>query len=582
MSCLACAADSAFSGEVQGPVLVETYSENFEKFNVDKPYRWETLGDTANLVIDKVEGYIGIRSPQGNQYGWVSPRLGKGGGITHDLNYSIYHRKNPEKFPKDYHLQLRVRTRLEPSRDYFTIRLKWFKNGTLSGESDYPVKKSYSVWTTLDFKGKVPPNSTEYQLLLTGPPLPQKREGLSFLVDEVTMKILIQDQPVAFPPDEELRKLKVNFPLNVREFHVWWHTPWHPADWVEMYQIDPEIRTPFAGLWDRTAWYVKRDFWQRDISSRQYPLIGPYDAFDREVIRWQVRTMKNTGLDGAFINLWPNRDQNGMGYGRTEVIFDRIMDAAEENNFKVALYDENWGKDIIANAARLVLFLKKNINREGYYRINGQPAIWMQNWMDYYPYTPQELEQLIAYVESQLGTDLYWVISLIRFNFPIQEKYKEFLKIKEIDCVDFRYAVEEIARNHQTGEISWYAMNEGLKDFLAYLKSSAVKHDWSASVSPGFDSVIDYTREPQVLYDGYIMPYQQRDHGLMFLKELYLISRQEVPPAFITIKSWNDYHEGHAIEPGYYYEGDTDSPFGLSRDPYFYTRLVANVLSKSF
>ena len=573
---------SASAKILERPVIVETYAENFENFNLDKPYRWETLGDTSCLVVDKVEGCIGIRSPQGQEYGWASLPLGKGGGITHDLNHSIYHRRNPERFPKNYRLQLRVKTSLNSSRDFFLVRLIWYADSEIIEEKNYPVKKAYSRWTALEFKGTVPAGATQYQLSLTGPPAPQRQAGLSFLVDDLSMKIYLQDIPVAFPPDDSLCAFKVNFPLNMREFHIWWHTPWHPADWPQMYEIDPGIRTPFAGLWDRTAWYIKRDYWQRDISSRQYPLIGPYDAFDKEIIRWQVRTMRNTGLDGAFINLWPSREQNGMGYGRTEVIFDRIIDAAEENNFKVALYDENWEKDIIANAARLVMFLKKYGRRDSYYRINGQPAIWMQNWMDNYPYTPQELKQLITYVEGKLGTDLYWVISLIRFNFPIRENYKEFLEIKEIDCVDFRYAVEEIAKNQDTGEISWYAMNEGLKDFMAYLKSSAVRHDWSASVSPGFDSVTDYTRVPQVLYNGYVMPYQARNHGLMFLKELYLISQQETPPAFITIKSWNDYHEGHAIEPGYYYEGDKDSPFGLSRDPYFYTKLVAGALSKTF
>ena len=582
ISLMLCSVFNAFAGDSKNPVIVETYSEKFEKYNINKPYRWTTIGDSSAMIVNKVEGYIGIQNPKDKDCGWASPLVGKGGGITHDINHSIYHRKNPEKFPKSYQLQLRVQANLYGSRDFFIVRLKWYNEGNLLKEMEYPIKEEYHNWTSLEFTGKVPERATEYQILFTGTPGTQSEQEISFLVDDLCMRIFIEDQPVAFPPEEQLRQMKINFPLNVREFHVWWHTPWHPSDWADMYEIDPNVKTPFSGLWDKTAWYVKRDYWQRDISSRQYPLIGPYDAFDREVIKWQVQTMKNTGLDGAFINLWPNRYQNNMGYGRTEVIFDRIIDAAEECNFTVALYDENWQKDLIANAARLVMFLKKYIDRPGYYKINGQPAIWMQNWMDFYPYNPKELKQLITYVEGQLATDLYWVISLIRFNFPIQDRYREFLKIEEIDCVDLRYAVEEIAKNQQTGEISWYAMNEGLKEFIAYLKSSSVKHDWSASVSPAFDSVDDYTREPQVLYNGYIMPYQQRDHGLMFLKELYLISRQEIPPAFITIKSWNDYHEGHAIEPGYYYEGDQDSPFGLSRDPYLYTELVANVLSKNF
>jgi hypothetical protein len=78
------------------------------------------------------------------------------------------------------------------------------------------------------------------------------------------------------------------------------------------------------------------------------------------------------------------------------------------------------------------------------------------------------------------------------------------------------------------------------------------------------------------------MPYQRRDEGLTFLKELFLLSQQDPPPAFVTIKSWNDYHEGHGIEPGYYYEGDKTKPFGMNQDPYFYTKLVAETLQTQF
>jgi len=370
ISFLFCSVDNVFTKDLKSSVIIETYSETFEKYNINKPYRWTTIGDSSALIVDKVEGYIGIQNPTGEHYGWVSPLVGKGGGITHDLNHSIYHKKDPEKFPKTYHLQLHVQTNLNGSRDYFMVKLKWYNEGELLEEMEYPIKKDYRSWKSLEFKGKVPRHATEYQFLLTGTPRTKGGDGFSILVDDLCMKIFIEDQPVSFPPEKQLREMKINFPLNVREFHVWWHTPWHPSDWVKMYEIDPNVKTPFSGLWDKAAWYVKRDYWQRDISSRQYPLIGPYDAFDREVIKWQVRTMKNTGLDGAFINLWPNRNQNRMGYGRTGVIFDRIMDAAEECNFKIGLFDENWSKDVIANAARLVMFFKKYKDREGFYKIN--------------------------------------------------------------------------------------------------------------------------------------------------------------------------------------------------------------------
>jgi len=291
--------------------------------------------------------------------------------------------------------------------------------------------------------------------------------------------------------------------------------------------------------------------------------------------------MRNTGLEGAFINLFPNRANFDMDYGKAERIFERILDAAEAAGFKVALYDENYRNDLIANAARDIAFLSQHIHRPGYYQINGQPAIWIQNFNEHL-YSPDQLRELIRYIQSKLNTDLYWVVSLFRFNRAVTEKRKSYLEIEEIDCVDFRYAVEEIAKNQQTGEISWFAMKEGLRDFVEALRGSTVKHDWSASVSPGFDTIVDYTRASDVITDGYVMPYQRRDGGLTLLKELHLLSQQDPPPAFVTIKSWNDYHEGHGIEPGFYYEGDETEPLGQNQDPYFYTKLIAETVGTQF
>jgi len=212
-----------------------------------------------------------------------------------------------------------------------------------------------------------------------------------------------------------------------------------------------------------------------------------------------------------------------VDYGREEAIFARILDAAEKAGFHVALYDENFRHELVANVVRDVSFLRKYIARPGYYRIKGQPAIWIQNFNEQL-YSPQELKQLINDVERELGVNLYWVVSLMRFNRPVTERRKEYLKIAEIDCVDFRYAVEEIAKNQETGEISWYAMREGLEDFTSALRSCTVKHDWSASVSPGFDTLVDYTRRESVIQSGYVMPYLRRDKGLTLLKELYLLA----------------------------------------------------------
>jgi hypothetical protein len=49
---------------------------------------------------------------------------------------------------------------------------------------------------------------------------------------------------------------------------------------------------------------------RHDIASGDYPLIGPYDQGDREVVRWHFRLAKAAGIDG-FCAVGGNRTCTG-------------------------------------------------------------------------------------------------------------------------------------------------------------------------------------------------------------------------------------------------------------------------------
>lgn len=72
----------------------------------------------------------------------------------------------------------------------------------------------------------------------------------------------------------------------------------------------------------------------RDIASVYYPLIGPYNSWDREVVRYHLRTAKAAGIQ-AFLVIWYGADS----YEDRQI--GTILDEAHQVGMRVALcYEE--------------------------------------------------------------------------------------------------------------------------------------------------------------------------------------------------------------------------------------------------
>src|ERR1022692_4502064 len=79
-------------------------------------------------------------------------------------------------------------------------------------------------------------------------------------------------------------------PILLAFYHPWYGTPWGSAQrWHKWDSYSfPERYHPEQ---------VKPNG-RHDIASGDYPLIGPYDQGDREVVRWHFRLAKAAGIDG--------------------------------------------------------------------------------------------------------------------------------------------------------------------------------------------------------------------------------------------------------------------------------------------
>ena len=152
----------------------------------------------------------------------------------------------------------------------------------------------------------------------------------------------------------------------------------------------------------------------REISSCAYPLIGPYDSDNPDVVRWHIRLAKAAGIDGFLVDWWgPGTWQNPSGLTRNA--FEKaILPAAEAEGFKVCLFDETpqFHDDLEQTIAWAADFLGKYKDSPAYLKIDGKPVYCIyQLWGG--RLKPEEGQRFIHEVEAQVGP-VYWVFDRVQ------------------------------------------------------------------------------------------------------------------------------------------------------------------------
>src|SRR5262245_40143815 len=124
-----------------------------------------------------------------------------------------------------------------------------------------------------------------------------------------------------------------NKPILLAFYHPWYGTPSGSAK--KWYKWD-SFR--FPGRYDPER--IKADG-RRDIACGDYPLIGPYDQGDREVVRWHFRLAKASGIDGFLCSWWKFK-QGGSEWDKWQAdLFEKVLlPIARDEGFKVGVIDE--------------------------------------------------------------------------------------------------------------------------------------------------------------------------------------------------------------------------------------------------
>jgi hypothetical protein len=253
---------------------------------------------------------------------------------------------------------------------------------------------------------------------------------------------------------------------------------------------------------------------RREIASKFYPLIGPYDSGDVHVLEYHLLTMKLAGIDGVIVDWYGLTDYRD--YAILHRNTTRLLQQCERLGMKFVICYEDQTipalvesqrikeSDRVAHAVSEINWLHKYwFQSPSYVRFDGEPV-------------------MLSFGHAGL-TDAEWSRALRDIDSPIL------------------YYSQGYRRDGAVGGFGWPVPQQGMEHNDRFLAGAG---QWPDSIPVAFPRFVDIYGEAGV-GDGY--PPLPDQGGTTF--------RQTVTKAvnaktrMIQIATWNDWGEGTQIEP---------------------------------
>jgi hypothetical protein len=271
---------------------------------------------------------------------------------------------------------------------------------------------------------------------------------------------------------------------------------------------------------------------KRSIASHYYPLTGPYDSGDKDLLEYQVMLMKLSGVDGVIVD-WYGKE-SFWDYGKinssTHKLFKQIKKAGlvfaityEDRTIHNMLENGHPNvKDAHTHGKEVMLYLQENwFTDDAYLKFSGRPVLFVFGNPPYFSLN-SDWEELFSVLDvpPALVTQDGLVVSMAESSYPWPPMHLS--------------RGQELPRNE-------------LENYLNSFYEEASNWDYViASAFPGFHDIYE---EAGV---GSSYGYLDAKHGETF--EFTLQNALENDPDLIQIVTWNDYGEGTNIEPTMEYE----------------------------
>ena len=300
--------------------------------------------------------------------------------------------------------------------------------------------------------------------------------------------------------------------------------------------------------------------WRRYLNSVGYPLIGPYDSSQSGIMRWQLETARNAGLECLHVHLWPSIWDPGRDFTPLPV-FERVLEQAAALDFPVAVHDEvQFRRPNISKAQtpestirRATTLLRRYGNHPGWYKWNGMPVYYFQNWSNWID--AGQLQHVLEEVEKAVGP-VFWMVQM--------EPREDIYAIPQVRGVLgpsngwFLHTPPHGVGPHPWKELE-SQMRKAVKLGRKYDKTVGIL------VLTRFNNNNDRGKAGRGRIDA--------EDGMFFVKSMKLA--RELEPDFVLLHQWNDFEEGGFIEPARDYDG-------YNGDPFRYCRITAGFTGTTF
>ena len=253
---------------------------------------------------------------------------------------------------------------------------------------------------------------------------------------------------------------------------------------------------------------------RREIASHYYPLIGPYDSSDIDVLELHLLTMKLAGIDGVIVDWYGLTDFRD--YANLHRNTTRLLETAERLKMKFAICYEDQTIPALESGKRLA----------GKDRVTH--AVSEINWLGKYWF------QSPSYLKLQ-GKPVLLSFGL---NGLSDEEWTECLGKIAPQLV---YFSQQKKRPLAIGGFDWPIPSqpeESLKRFASESKQ------WKEAMPVAYPRFVDFYEQAKVGKSYGNVP---DDGGKRYAKMLK--SALESKASIIQIATWNDWSEGTVIEP---------------------------------
>jgi hypothetical protein len=258
---------------------------------------------------------------------------------------------------------------------------------------------------------------------------------------------------------------------------------------------------------------------KREIASHYYPLIGPYDSQDPNVIEYHFLLMKYSGIDGILINWYGEIGTNG-DVGLLLENSNAIVNNTDmlDMDFSVIMEDKFVGTE---NGLKPVDYVYTNIEylKNNYFSKN-------------------------TFIRTNAGKPLFGIFGPIEVTGESDWNYALSAAGEDVVFLPLYWSINDVGPA-AGGGYDWVLQN-GLSSNNSFYQTTAASLDYAIGCAyPGFKDFYSEGGWGDNLF------YLNHNNGVLLNQTLGLAIENKEKIDALQLVTWNDFGEGTMFEPTY-------------------------------